>query len=82
METNTGKNNDHGFLINMFSESGQGGRHISTMRVLITFIVLVIMLNWSYLCIATTTMIEFSWQEMVVIISPLFAKAVQKKYEK
>lgn len=55
--------------------------NLSTMRVLTAFIIVVVLLNWTYANIKTGNMAGFSWEEISLIIGPLFAKAYQKEKE-
>ena len=55
--------------------------NLSTMRVLTFLIVGVILFNWTFFNIANNTLASFSWQDMAVVLGPLFAKAFQKGKE-
>ena len=67
----------HRFLEIFRDNDGQ----MSTMRVLVCLIVVVVLFNWTWGCIATGTFIALSWQDLLIAVSPLFAKVAQKKYE-
>ncbi len=54
---------------------------LSMMRMLVCLIVITTLFNWTYGCIITGKFIALSWQELLIAVSPLFAKSYQKKYE-
>ena len=55
--------------------------NLSTMRILVFLIVGVILFNWTWFNITNNTLASFSWQDMAVVLGPLFAKAFQKGKE-
>ena len=55
--------------------------NISTMRILIFFIITVVLFNWTWINIATGTLVGFDWADLGLIIGPLFAKSYQKGKE-
>ena len=70
------------FIGEMFSErKGTAFSHASMMRVLITFIIVVVMFNWTFFNIKAGKMLPLDWQMIIVIIGSLSAKAMQKKWE-
>lgn len=67
------------FLKEMLSEDNG---NISTMRILAFFIIAVVMFNWTWINIATGSIISFDWADLGLILGPLFAKGYQKGREK
>ena len=55
--------------------------NLSTMRILTFLIVGVILFNWTFFNLANNTLSSFAWQDMAVVLGPLFAKAFQKGKE-
>ena len=55
--------------------------NLSTMRIIILFVIFVVMFNWTWINIVTGTIVSFSWPDFRVILGPLFAKAYQKGKE-
>lgn len=55
--------------------------NLSTMRVLTFLIVGVVLFNWTWHNIANNVLSSFAWQDMAVVLGPLFAKAFQKGKE-
>ncbi|GAG78794.1 unnamed protein product, partial [marine sediment metagenome] len=41
----------------------------------------VILFNWTFFNLANNTLSSFAWQDMAVVLGPLFAKAFQKGKE-
>jgi len=78
MELNIG-NTKKGFL-SIFREPISG--QLSTMRILSCLVILTVLFCWIIFCIMTGSFVTITWQMVVIIIAPLFAKAVQKMSEK
>ena len=55
--------------------------NLSTMRIMVFFIIFVVMFNWTWINIATGTLISFDFADLGLIIGPLFAKGYQKGKE-
>ena len=56
--------------------------NLSTMRLLVTFILIVVLFNWTYITILTGTFISLKIADIMLILGPLFAKSYQKGKEK
>ena len=65
-------------LRELFSEDNG---NLSTMRILVSFIVFVIMFNYTYFCLSSGTLASFSWSDLMVILGPLMMKSYQKGKE-
>ena len=55
--------------------------HFSSMRLIVMLIVVVVLFNWTWHNITTGTLTSFDWQDLMVVIGPLIAKAWQKGKE-
>ena len=55
--------------------------NLSTMRILVFLIVAVILFNWTWFNIHHNVISSFDWQDLALIVGPLFAKAYQKSKE-
>lgn len=65
-------------LTNIFSE---GNGNLSSMRVLISFVIAIVTLTWAVTCIRQGVLIGFDWQEVGLITGLLGVKAYQKGKE-
>jgi len=66
-------------LKKIFSEDNGNS---SSMRILVAFVIVIVLFNWTWINIKTGQIIAFDWQDLGLIIGPLFAKAYQKGKEK
>lgn len=53
----------------------------SSMRVLVAYILGVYMIGWAYVCYRTGLLPVVDWQQLMIVIGPLLAKAWQKGKE-
>jgi hypothetical protein len=53
----------------------------SSMRILVTFIILVQTIGWAWVCFKTTSMPTMDWAQALSMVGPLLAKAYQKGKE-
>lgn len=65
-------------LTKVFSE---GNGSLSSMRILVGFVIAVVTLTWSVTCIKQGVLIGFDWQEVGLITGLLGVKAYQKGKE-
>ena len=70
-------------IMEMFSEKKTSlNGNVSMTRILTAFIVVVIMSNWTFFNIKAGSILPLDWQTIVILISSLSAKVVQKKFER
>ncbi len=55
--------------------------NFSFMRLAVFIILVTVLFNWTWFNITHGTIISFDWEEMLLIIGPLFLKAYQKRKE-
>lgn len=65
-------------LLDIFA-SGDGS--MSMMRVIVSFVVVAILVNWCYLTIHTGTKQPLDWTEVAAIVGALGAKVAQRPFE-
>ena len=59
----------------MFSEDNG---NLSTIRMLVSFIVFVMMFNYTFFCLSSGTLASFSWSDLMMVLGPLLVKSYQK----
>ncbi|KKL15547.1 hypothetical protein LCGC14_2504490 [marine sediment metagenome] len=55
--------------------------NFSFMRLAVFIVLITVLFNWTWFNIKHGTIISFDWQEMLLIIGPLFLKGYQKGKE-
>lgn len=55
--------------------------NLSSMRIIVFIIVIVVLFNWTYYNIISGTLTGFNWEDIAVLVGPLLAKSYQKGKE-